>query len=161
MESEEKKKSFILNLKNETIKATVDGFVDDFNFWNAQMKSINDIIGSVDKGIELFKYDDFCKMAYKITQDTLEKKIDYEALFITKDEAEEVQKEFSENEELIRKKMALILEGKYRVNFIAVINASLISNSVKSKLGDKFKEVAPLLQDSILHASLKLKKGDN
>lgn len=141
-EIQKMKEDIILELKDDFKKSILNSFIENSDSWKNRMNAINEIIlinnqNALNCPDSLYNdYNEFCKKVIEISENTLEKDIDYNLLFLTnKEYMSLLQKSEFDNE--IEKTNHALFE-KFTKNFHIVIVASQIRELVKHKLGEEF-----------------------
>jgi hypothetical protein len=142
MNEEEKKeaKSRVVASLKEDVKETInDDFVERYEFWKEKMNSVNNLLNSAFPGNEVYStFDEFCKIIIDITSRFLDSdKMDYEKLFITKEEYDDSYKESKGDSDILKNLLSAKVKQKFHNNFMINLNSEHFKESVKHKLKEE------------------------
>ena len=158
-EIEETRKKIIDKLKKGIKKDILEDFVENHKRWKQKMESINSVISHVDESISHYTYDEFCKKIVEITEKCLNEGVNYEKIFISEHEYARIKTQHPDNQKAMEEKILKELHEKFFNNFMMVLNAEHLKESVKHKIGEKFSLVEEELDKSLELAKSIYKKG--
>jgi hypothetical protein len=137
-EIKEIKEQMIFDLKKSIEDSSSEEFVENYETWQKKMKYINIMISNVDSTIPQYEYNEFCKKIIDFTNDCLNNIIDYNKLFLTKNEYLKIIKENYNNREKAEQAILEEINKKYMNNCMLIINSYQMKEAVRYKLKDKF-----------------------
>lgn len=132
------KNQAIEELKKGIKESLLKEFVENYDYSHGQMILINKIIEHVDAEIALYDYNDYCKNVIQITEDLLENKIEYDKLFISKEEYSEIAQKNKGDESKIGEELERQLEKKLNDNLKFELGTGTFKELVRHKVKDKF-----------------------
>ena len=156
-EESRKKKDMISGLKKTVLIQIEEGFIENFKFWKDKMETVNSIINHVDEELSIYNYNEFCVKVIDVLKFTLENVINYEVLFLSKEEYREIESLYPDSPEKINEACDIMLKRKFDENMRFIVDQKILTETVKYKAGDKFGVIKDELEESTRIASSILK----
>ena len=149
-ESVEEQKQGLINLvKGEIGDYITKDFVENYDLWKSKLASVNHAIAYVDDTIAPYEYNEFCKKIIDITTNSLNNAIDYEKLFLTREEYIKISEINSGDKENFDRDLIKATQRKYMDHLSNVLSKEQLKESVRHKLGDKFYLIEQMLDMSM------------
>ena len=152
-----KKEMAISSLKNSVESNLLEDFSENYKNWKSMMEDINEIISQVSPEAILYTYDEFCIKIKEITKNTLDNVVNYNDIFLSKTQYEDVEKQSEGNKEKLNELLNNKLKENYKNNFAVVINKEQFKETIRYKLEDKFKLIESDLDTSFAFSDLIVK----
>lgn len=166
-ENELVKSNIIASFKEEYRAILLESFVEKYEEWQGKMRYVNEVVSDTDSSILPYDYDEFCKIIIDVTNNCMDKNVDFEKLFLSQSEYLEISKEAAkeqDDEGMRQARDQAMLEEinkKFMNNFAVVVNHEQFKEAARYKLKEKYNAIEARLSNSLKIAEGILKEYES